>query len=62
MKDKKPGIRCANCGARLDSGERCDCEQYMAEHARKQREAKRRTIITHNMEMIAQAEREWMYR
>ena len=37
-----PGIRCVNCGCRLDSGERCDCEQQEAQRKAVQAAAKTR--------------------
>lgn len=31
-----PGVRCVNCGCRLDPDERCDCEERENQMLRKQ--------------------------
>lgn len=60
--NKKPGIKCAECGCTPDYGERCDCEKRKAENASLERQAKTRRIIAHNMKMMAEAQAEWEYR
>ena len=35
-KRSSPGVRCVNCGCRLDPGERCDCEERENQMLRKQ--------------------------
>lgn len=57
--DRRPGIKCPDCGCRLDSGEVCDCERLRAENAQKKKHAKTQAIIAHNMEMIERAMMEW---
>ena len=47
--DTRPGIRCTECGARLDPGERCDCER-----TQNARPATKR-IIEHNKPMMKNA-------
>lgn len=34
-RSKTPYIRCVNCGAHLDPGERCDCERREAQETEK---------------------------
>lgn len=58
---KGPGIRCVECGCRLDPGERCDCEKLAAERAWLETFARRRKLIAHNMRMMEQAQREFDY-
>lgn len=56
-----PGILCVNCGCRLDTGERCDCEEREQQAAQKRKTAKTRRIIAHNMRMMEQAQIEFDY-
>lgn len=58
---KGPGIRCTDCGCRLDPGERCDCERLAAEKRSKQQQAKKRQIIARNRRIMEQAMIEWGY-
>ena len=50
-----PGIRCVNCGCRLDPGERCDCEQQEAKRRAEERAAHTRQVVAHNLRMIENA-------
>lgn len=62
MKNKRlPGIRCVECGARLDPGERCDCEKTIAQQREARKSAKTREIVAHNMRMMERAAMEWDY-
>lgn len=62
MKSKKgPGIRCTDCGCRLDHGEHCDCERITAEKRTAQQNAKIRKIVADNMRTAEQAMIEWDY-
>lgn len=61
MTEKKPGVRCVNCGCRLDPGERCDCERIERQNRTAEQRARTRAIIEHNMRMIEQAQREFLY-
>ena len=42
------GSVCAECGARLDPGERCDCERQRAEQLQQQRQRKARRRVAAN--------------
>lgn len=59
--DRRPGIKCPDCGCRLDPGEVCDCERLKAEQRMKARHAKTAAIIAHNLEVVEQAMRDWDY-
>ena len=49
-----PGIRCVNCGCRLDPGERCDCEER--EHQMMLKQAMRRLeLIAKNRRLLERA-------
>jgi len=54
---RKKGIavRCPDCGAFLDCGERCDCEQIAAERREAKRASQRRKLIEQNRRMMEQA-------
>lgn len=52
-------VRCTDCGAMLDPGERCDCERLNAERRKVDKQAKTQAIIAHNLEMMEQATKEW---
>lgn len=58
---KHPGIRCMECGARLDPGERCDCEKIIAERKLAEKKARTRRIIEHNLRVVEHAMIEWDY-
>ena len=60
-KRDSPGVLCVNCGCRLDSGERCDCEQQEAQRRTERKAARTREIIAHNLRMMEQAQEEWDY-
>ena len=60
-RDKYPGIRCPECGARLDPDEVCDCERLKAEQEQRRKRAKTQAIIAHNLEVVEQAILEWDY-
>lgn len=60
--DTRPGIRCTECGARVDPGERCDCERTAAEKRTARQLAHTRRIIAHNIRMMEQAQTEFDYR
>lgn len=62
MPKKSPGIRCAECGAWLDPGERCDCEKIKAEMAFLKRLSIGRKNATRNRKMMEQAQLEFDYR
>lgn len=57
--DRRPGIKCPDCGCRLDPGEVCDCERLKAEMEERKKHARTQAIIAHNMEVIEQAMHEW---
>lgn len=59
--DRRPGIKCPDCGCRLDHGEVCDCERLKAEKRTKERRSKTAAIIAHNLEVVEQAMRDWDY-
>ena len=62
MANKKgPGIRCVECGARLDPGERCDCEKIIAQQREARKSARTREIVANNIRMMERAETEWEY-
>lgn len=61
MQKKFPGIRCVNCGCRLDHGERCDCEKITAEKRTAEQMEKTRRIVEHNLRVMEEAEKEWQY-
>ena len=60
--DNRHGIRCTECGARLDPGERCDCERTAAEKQTARQLAHTRRIIAHNIRMMERAQAEFDYR
>lgn len=60
-KRNDPGIRCVNCGCRLDPGERCDCEEIEVRQKTAAEKAKTRRIIAHNMRMMEKADEEWRF-
>lgn len=60
--DTRPGIRCMECGARLDPGERCDCERAASEKRTAKQLAHTRRIIAHNIRMMERAQTEFDYR
>lgn len=60
-RDKYPGIRCPDCGCRLDPGEQCDCERIAAERKALKKHADTQAIIAHNLEVVEQAMLEWDY-
>ena len=60
-KPKAAGIRCCECGCRLDPGERCDCEKENAERRTAEQLAKTRRIIAQNIRMMEQAAIEFDY-
>lgn len=49
MPRKSPGIRCTECGCRLDPGERCDCK------TNPDASPSTRQIIEHNKAMMKTA-------
>ena len=59
--DRRPGIKCPDCGCRIDHGEVCDCERLKAEKRTKERRSKTAAIIAHNLEVVEQAIRDWDY-
>ena len=61
MSKKSAGIRCMECGCRLDPGERCDCEKITAEKRTAEQLAKTRRIVEHNLHVMEEAEKEWQY-
>lgn len=56
-----PGIRCVDCGCRLDPGERCDCEKQEDERKTAEKAAATRRIAEHNLRMMEQAAMEFYY-
>lgn len=59
--DRRPGIKCPDCGCRLVPGEVCDCERLKAEQRTKARRSKTDAIIAHNLEVVERAMRDWDY-
>lgn len=59
MNKKSPGIRCVNCGCRLDPGERCDCEKITAEKRTVEQLARTRRIVEHNLRVMEEVDRVW---
>lgn len=56
MKQKSgPGVRCVNCGCRLDSGERCDCERVEAEKRQSEQAARRIKLVEKTRLLLEQA-------
>ena len=55
MPKKFPGIRCVNCGCRLDPGERCDCEKITAEKRTAEQMERTRRIVEHNLRLMEEA-------
>ena len=55
------GVRCVNCGAWLEPGDRCDCERQQAQKREAEQQAKRRAIIAHNRAMMERAYLEYDY-
>lgn len=64
--DTRPGLRCTECGARLDRNEYyshiCECEREAAEKRTAKQLAHTRRIIAHNIRMMEQAQTEFDYR
>lgn len=56
-----PGVRCVNCGAWLEPGDRCDCERDQAQKREAKQQAKRRAIIAQNRAMRERAYLEYDY-
>lgn len=48
---------CGNCGAHLDYGERCDCEQREAENRKKREKAA--SLVRKNTEAYQKSLEEW---
>lgn len=59
MNKKLPGVRCAECGCRLDPGELCDCDRIAAERAWLESFARKRKLVAHNIRMMEEARREY---
>ena len=58
---KGPGIRCVECGAWLDPGERCDCAKTIAKQREARKSARTREIVANNIRMMERAATEWEY-
>lgn len=54
-KRKNMAIRCPDCGAFLDCGERCDCERIRSEQRDAAQLARRRKLIAQNRMMLERA-------
>ena len=54
-KRRSMAVRCPDCGAYLDSGERCDCERIHAERGEAQNLSRRRKLIAQNRRMLERA-------
>ena len=49
-----PGVRCVNCGCRLDPGERCDCEERESQMIHKQ-SMRRLQLVERNKRLLERA-------
>lgn len=54
-KKRNIAVRCPDCDAFLDCGERCDCEQLRAERREAKRASQRRKLVEQNRMALEQA-------
>ena len=54
-KRKGMAVRCPDCGAFLDCGERCDCERIHSEQRDAAKLSRRRKLIAQNRMMLEKA-------
>ena len=54
------GSVCVECGAHLDPGERCDCEQHMAEIMQQKRKRKAAKTAADNAAAVEHGWEEWL--